>query len=254
MTSFFGRCCRPPKAVAACSILFNIACVFYQSIVSPKLLVCLFSFPFCKACLACKTQNDSLILHKGFLLIDLVFLAELFMPHKSSDFFMQAIANGLQEALDLHMLPDVPELCRLQPNMMTAKRLLTYSHRLSYTSFAAQSSIGQQLFRPPAPQEWDFRASVLHRLSGKAFQLSKLPKGKNTWIYMAFKLSIFLAQRLSYTDTVCLQFQKEESSSMQKSPTNISLGSSPFPKFQSFLTLTTYLGQSSNVIICRPIV
>ena len=76
------------------------------------------------------------------------------------------MAVELQHALELHTLPDVPEFCRSQTTTGAAKQIINYAHRVSYTAFAASSGIAAHLFRPPAPQDWDFRASILHRLSG----------------------------------------------------------------------------------------
>lgn len=71
----------------------------------------------------------------------------------------------MQAALDLHSLPDVPDYCRAEPSVGNAKRAATYAHRLSYTTFAPPVVLGQNLFRPPAPQDFDFRASCLHDLA-----------------------------------------------------------------------------------------
>ena len=72
----------------------------------------------------------------------------------------------LQTALDLHSLPEIPSYCRQQPCYEAAKRIAVYAHKLSYTTFAPETVLGQNLFRPPAPQEWDFRASALHGFAG----------------------------------------------------------------------------------------
>lgn len=77
----------------------------------------------------------------------------------------------LQSALDLHSLPEVPSYCRQQPCYEAAKRIAVYAHKLSYTTFAPETVLGQNLFRPPAPQEWDFRASALHAPAGMLFAL-----------------------------------------------------------------------------------
>lgn len=66
----------------------------------------------------------------------------------------------------MHTLPETPAFCSLAANVGDAKRIASYAHKLSYTSFAPQKVGGQNLFRPPAPQTWDFRASVLHHLAG----------------------------------------------------------------------------------------
>ena len=75
----------------------------------------------------------------------------------------QEDAGGLQALLDTHSLPDVPAFCRAEPTVGGAKRIATYAHKLSYTTFAPSVVLGQNLFRPPAPQDWDFRASLLHQ-------------------------------------------------------------------------------------------
>lgn len=79
---------------------------------------------------------------------------------------VQAGSQRLQSALDLHSLPDVPHYCKQELSLEAAMRAATYAHKLSYTTFAPATQLSQNLFRPPAPQEWDFRASVLHHLAG----------------------------------------------------------------------------------------
>lgn len=74
-------------------------------------------------------------------------------------------SRKLQAGLDLHSLPDVPEYCRAEAIVSNARRAATYAHKLSYTTFAPPVVLGQNLFRPPAPQDFDFRASCLHTLT-----------------------------------------------------------------------------------------
>jgi hypothetical protein len=51
-----------------------------------------------------------------------------------------------------------------------ARRIVTYSHKLSYTTFAppgfepGKTPLGN--YRPPAPQEWQMRVSQLHQFAG----------------------------------------------------------------------------------------
>ena len=80
----------------------------------------------------------------------------------------------LQAALDIHSLPEVPAYCGQQPSYEAARRISVYAHKLSYTTFAPETVLGQNLFRPPAPQDWDFRASALHNLSGTTVSSSCL--------------------------------------------------------------------------------
>ena len=51
-----------------------------------------------------------------------------------------------------------------------ARRLVTYAHKLSYTTFAPPGFVAGQTplrnFRPPAPQDWQLRASLLHQFAG----------------------------------------------------------------------------------------
>lgn len=80
---------------------------------------------------------------------------------------LQEIATDLQAALKVHSLPAAPPFGGLDPTPETAKRIAIYAHKLSYTTFAPPAVLGQNLFRPPAPQDYDFRASQLHQLARK---------------------------------------------------------------------------------------
>ena len=48
----------------------------------------------------------------------------------------QASAEQLQGLLDRNSLPDVPEYCRHQPSPAMAQNVITYAHKLCYTTFA----------------------------------------------------------------------------------------------------------------------
>jgi len=87
-----------------------------------------------------------------------------------ADAGLQATAEGLQDLLDRNALPDVPDYCRVRPGLEAARRLVTYAHKLSYTTFAPLGFVAGQTplrnFRPPAPQDWQLRASLLHQFAG----------------------------------------------------------------------------------------
>ncbi|KAK9831934.1 hypothetical protein WJX81_001133 [Elliptochloris bilobata] len=82
---------------------------------------------------------------------------------------LQAAAEGLQRLLDRNALPDVPDYSRVQPGVDSARRLVTYAHKLSYTTFAPPGFEAGKTplrnFRPPAPQDWQLRASLLHQFA-----------------------------------------------------------------------------------------
>ena len=85
-------------------------------------------------------------------------------------FRVQATAESLQQLLDRNALPDVPDYCRVQPGVESARRMVTYAHKLSYTTFAPPGFVAGTTnlrnFRPPAPQDWQLRASLLHQFAG----------------------------------------------------------------------------------------
>ena len=60
-----------------------------------------------------------------------------------------------------------------------ARRLVTYAHKLSYTTFAPPGFVPGQTplrnFRPPAPQDWQLRASLLHQFAGALATLHSEP-------------------------------------------------------------------------------
>ncbi|KAK9811447.1 hypothetical protein WJX72_004005 [[Myrmecia] bisecta] len=84
---------------------------------------------------------------------------------------LQGAAHDLQALLDKHTLPDVPDFCKVLPSAQAARNIITYAHKLSYTTFAPPSvAKGAPLprnFRPPAPQEWQMRASQLHQFAAE---------------------------------------------------------------------------------------
>ncbi len=96
-----------------------------------------------------------------------------------ADAGLQATAEGLQDLLDRNALPDVPDYCRVQPGPEAARRLVTYAHKLSYTTFAPLGFVAGQTplrnFRPPAPQDWQLRASLLHQFAGARVLPSSRP-------------------------------------------------------------------------------
>lgn len=57
---------------------------------------------------------------------------------------------------------------------MQVQELIGYAHRLSFTTSAPPGFIPGQtplvLFKPPAPQEGEFRASALHEFQSKLIQ------------------------------------------------------------------------------------
>ena len=48
----------------------------------------------------------------------------------------QACAEQLQGLLDKNSLPDVPEYCRVQATPEYARDIITYAHKLCFTTFA----------------------------------------------------------------------------------------------------------------------
>lgn len=83
---------------------------------------------------------------------------------------LQESAVELQRLLDKHSLPDVPDYCKQPASVSNARAILTYAHKLCYTAFAPpgyEAGITQlHHFRPPMPQEWQLRASILHQHAG----------------------------------------------------------------------------------------
>jgi hypothetical protein len=84
--------------------------------------------------------------------------------------WLQAACGALQEAIDVHRLPDVPSYCKVESSPEEAAQIIAYAHRLSYTTFAPpafeHAKTHLQNFRPPAPQEWQMRSSQLHLFAG----------------------------------------------------------------------------------------
>ncbi|BDA44982.1 probable mediator of RNA polymerase II transcription subunit 4 at C-terminar half [Coccomyxa sp. Obi] len=83
---------------------------------------------------------------------------------------LQATAACLQSLVDKHSLPDVPGYCTGPPSISLARDIITYAHKLCYTTFAPpgyQAGVTDlRHFRPPMPQEWQLRASQLHQFAG----------------------------------------------------------------------------------------
>lgn len=82
----------------------------------------------------------------------------------------QVSAERLSDVIEAHTPPPVPPFCIVPPSEAAAAAVITYAHKLSYTTFAppgfepGRTPLGN--FRPPAPQEWQMRASQLHRFAG----------------------------------------------------------------------------------------
>lgn len=77
----------------------------------------------------------------------------------------QGVAGRLQQLLEHNTPSTVPECCKQAPSVEYARQIITYAHKLSFTTFAPQGwAPGRPLgrFRPPAPQDWQLRASQLH--------------------------------------------------------------------------------------------
>lgn len=83
---------------------------------------------------------------------------------------IQAMAGSLQSLVDKHFLPDIPDYCSRPPDISSARDIITYAHKLCYTTFAPpgyQAGVTNlRHFRPPMPQEWQLRASQLHQYAG----------------------------------------------------------------------------------------
>lgn len=81
---------------------------------------------------------------------------------------MQEQAQTLQRLLDKHAVP-LDMSCGA--SAASAEDIITYAHKLCYTTFAPPSyQAGVTVlhnFRPPVPQEWQLRASQLHVHSSK---------------------------------------------------------------------------------------
>lgn len=81
----------------------------------------------------------------------------------------QAHAQILQQLLDKHA-PETGSASTRAP-AATAKDVITYAHKLCYTTFApAGYEAGVTVlhnFRPPMPQEWQLRASQLYAHSSE---------------------------------------------------------------------------------------
>ena len=86
-------------------------------------------------------------------------------------------------------MPEVPACCKVPPGAEAARRVLTYAHKLSYTTFApvgfepGKTPLGN--FRPPAPQEWQMRMSQLHQFAGDSARLAtqrdRLSEQRRQW-------------------------------------------------------------------------
>jgi len=83
---------------------------------------------------------------------------------------LQESADQLAACIQRNSVPEVPACCRVPPGAEAARRVLTYAHKLSYTTFAppgfepGKTALGN--FRPPVPQEWQMRMSQLHHFAG----------------------------------------------------------------------------------------
>lgn len=83
----------------------------------------------------------------------------------------QENAQDLQRLLDKHATPKNAGFGKFIGSAATAKEIITYAHKLCYTTFAPPGyEAGVTVlhnFRPPMPQEWQLRASQLHASSGE---------------------------------------------------------------------------------------
>eukprot|EP00884_Botryococcus_braunii_P012964 jgi/Botrbrau1/21669/Bobra.43_1s0067.2 len=83
---------------------------------------------------------------------------------------LEGVAGRLQKLLERNTPSTVPESCRQEPSVEYARQIITYAHKLSFTTFAPPGwAPGKPLgrFRPPAPQDWQLRASQLHAAARK---------------------------------------------------------------------------------------
>ncbi len=98
-----------------------------------------------------------------------------------SNWLVQDSADQLAACIQRNSVPDVPASCKVPPGAEAARRVLTYAHKLSYTTFAppgfepGKTALGN--FRPPAPQEWQMRMSQLHRFAGDCARLATPESG-----------------------------------------------------------------------------
>ena len=92
--------------------------------------------------------------------------------------FPQAATEALQAAVDRYTPPE-----GYRPPVAGGEQfvrdIIAYAHKLSYTTFAPPGFVPGQTalrhFKPPAPQEFQLRSSLLHQ-----FQ-SALGSGGRTW-------------------------------------------------------------------------
>ncbi|CAD7697929.1 unnamed protein product [Ostreobium quekettii] len=102
------------------------------------------------------------------------------------DSTIQHLKSGVKASLDdlwrtWEKLPEENWLGGLTPSPENVKEIITFAHKLCYTTFAPpgfQSGDPLHLFRPPAPQEQQFRNSALYSFAEKAGRAggSQLPK------------------------------------------------------------------------------
>jgi hypothetical protein len=80
---------------------------------------------------------------------------------------LEAVIEALHSAVERHRLPD-DQHDLVSSSVEGVKQVVGYAQRLSYTTFAPSGFVPGQTplghFKPPAPQEAQFRASVLHQL------------------------------------------------------------------------------------------
>ena len=92
-------------------------------------------------------------------------------PFISTSVDDQESGAALADCIDRQTPPEVPPYCKVAPGVEAARRIVSYAHKLSYTTFAPLGyEAGRPLgghFRPPAPQEGQMRSAQLHQFAGE---------------------------------------------------------------------------------------
>jgi hypothetical protein len=131
--------------------------------------------------------------------------------------YTQESIVSLQAAIDQYSpLPDTSNTFILDtPEKI--KSLISYSHRLAYTSFAPPGFVPGQTqlrhFKPPAPQELEMRASQLHQLQKKWEEMQQA--GRAAAAYGPSSLAQQQQQQPPTTESVQKTEQKQKQSEIE---------------------------------------
>ncbi|KAK9809665.1 hypothetical protein WJX73_002030 [Symbiochloris irregularis] len=83
---------------------------------------------------------------------------------------LKGVIDRLLLLLARNTLPEVPDFCKDQASPEFVQQVITYAHKLCFTTFAPPGYSQQtplRHFRPPAPQEWQMHSSLLHAFARK---------------------------------------------------------------------------------------